>query len=61
MAPVEDPQIVVYVLIARPDTMGAGLGMAGPVYKDVMSLALPRYGVQPSNEIVETKLPLFKE
>lgn len=61
VAPVEDPQIVVYVLIARPDTMGAGLGMAGPVYKDVMSLALPRYGVQPSNEIVETKLPLFKE
>ena len=61
VGPVEDPQVVVYVLIARPDTMGAGLGMAGPVYKDIMSLALPRYGVQPSNEIVDTKLPLVKE
>ena len=61
VAPVEDPQILVYVLIARPDTMGAGLGMAGPVYRDVMSLALPRYGVQPSNDTEVTKLPLFKE
>lgn len=61
VAPVEDPQILVYVLIARPDTTGAGLGMAGPVYRDIMSLALPRYGVQPSNDIEQVKLPLFKE
>ena len=61
VAPVEDPQILVYVLIARPDTSGAGLSMAGPVYRDLMSLALPRYGVQPSNDIEITKLPLFKE
>lgn len=61
VAPVEDPQLVVYVLIARPDTMGAGLGMAGPVYRDIMSLALPRYGVQPSNEVEQPVLPLFKE
>ncbi|HHU39416.1 MAG TPA: penicillin-binding protein 2 [Propionibacterium sp.] len=61
VAPVEDPQIVVYVLIARPDTLGAGLGMAGPVYRDIMSLALPRYGVPPSNEEEQEKLPLFKE
>ncbi len=61
VAPVEDPQVVVYVLIARPDTLGAGLGMAGPVYRDVMSLALPRYGVQPSNDTEQAKLPLFKE
>lgn len=61
VAPVEDPQVLVYVLIGRPDTMGAGLGMAGPVYRDLMSLALPRYGVQPRNDIVDTKLPLVKE
>lgn len=61
VAPVEDPQILVYVLIARPDTLGAGLGMAGPVYRDIMSLALPRYGVQPSNDVDQAKLPLFKE
>ena len=45
----------------RPDTSGGGLGMAGPVYKDVMSLALPRYGVEPNHEIVDTQLPLMKE
>lgn len=61
VGPVEDPQVLVYVLIGRPDTMGAGLGMAGPVYRDIMSLALPRYGVQPRNDIVDTKLPLVKE
>lgn len=60
VAPVEDPQILVYVLVARPDQQGAGLGMAGPVYKDVMSLALPRYGVKPSERMVETQLPLSK-
>ncbi len=58
VAPVEDPQVLVYVLIARPDQEGAGLGMAGPVYRDVMSLALPRYGVRPSSEKMATELPL---
>lgn len=60
IAPIEDPQVLVYVLIARPDTAGGGLGMAGPVYRDVMSLALPRYGVVPSAQMVETQLPLQK-
>jgi hypothetical protein len=35
--------------------------MAGPVYRDIMSLALPRYGVQPSNDTEQEKLLLFKE
>lgn len=61
VAPVEDPQLVVYVLIARPDTLGAGLGMAGPVYRDIMSLALPRYGVTPSDDAEQPRRPLFKE
>ena len=61
VAPVDDPQILVYVLVARPDTEGAGLGMAGPVYKDIMSLAVPRYGVTPSASIDKTQLPLVKE
>lgn len=59
VAPAENPQIVVYVLIARPDTQGAGLGMAGPVYSDVMSLALPRYGVRPEDEVPTEQLPLI--
>lgn len=60
VAPAEDPQILVYVLVARPDTEGAGLGMAGPVYRDIMSLALPHYGVPPSTTIDKTQLPLIK-
>ena len=60
VAPVEDPQILVYVLIARPDTAGAGLGMAGPVYSDLMALALPRYGIRPSSSVPTTLLPLVK-
>ncbi|MFP5417488.1 MAG: peptidoglycan D,D-transpeptidase FtsI family protein [Actinomycetes bacterium] len=61
VAPVEDPQVLVYVLVAKPDSSGGGLGQAGPVYKDIMSLALPRYGVSPSHEIVDTQLTLVKE
>lgn len=61
VAPAEDPQILVYVLVARPDTAGGGLGMAGPVYRDVMQLALPRYGVRPSDSVPETQLPLVVE
>lgn len=58
VGPIEDPKILTYVLIARPDTMGAGLGMAGPVYRDIMSLALPRYGVAASAEVPTEQLPL---
>lgn len=61
VGPIEDPQILVYVLIARPDQMGAGLGMAGPVYRDVMSLALPRYGVKPSKSVPTKQLTLVEE
>ena len=61
VGPVEDPKILVYVLIARPDTMGAGLGMAGPAYRDIMSLALPYYGVPAAGSVPTDKLPFFKE
>ena len=60
VAPVEDPQLLVYVLIARKDQLGGGLGTAGPAYRDIMSLALPRYGVRPSSEKMDTLLPLTR-
>ncbi|HOB05452.1 MAG TPA: penicillin-binding protein 2, partial [Propionibacteriaceae bacterium] len=49
VAPVESPEILVYVVIDRP-TAGQiqGSQIAAPVVKDVMKLALPRYGVAPS-------------
>lgn len=61
VGPIEDPQVLVYVLIGRPDTMGAGLSSAGPAYRDIMAQALPRYGVSPRNDIVDVRLPLVKE
>ncbi|MFV0452225.1 MAG: peptidoglycan D,D-transpeptidase FtsI family protein [Propioniciclava sp.] len=61
VAPAEDPQILVYVLIGRPDQMGAGLGMAGPAYRDIMSIALPRYGITPSASVPSTQQTLVAE
>lgn len=48
VAPVEDPQILVYVVIDQPTKGTDGSKLALPVAKQVMSLALPRYGVVPS-------------
>ncbi|WP_052462622.1 peptidoglycan D,D-transpeptidase FtsI family protein [Nigerium massiliense] len=58
--PTEDPQILTYVVLGKDDRAGAGLGTAGPVYKDIMSLAIPRYGIKPSANVVTTQLPLEK-
>lgn len=60
VAPAEDPQILTYIVIGKDDRSGAGLGVAGPVYKDIMSLAIPRYGLKPSAKVVTTELPLEK-
>ena len=49
VAPVESPELLVYVVVDRPQ--GAqiqGSQVAAPVVKDVMKVALPRYGVAPS-------------
>lgn len=59
VGPIEDPQVLVYVLIGRPDTSGAGITSAGPVYRDIMALALPRYGVTPSRDKEDIQLPLI--
>lgn len=60
VAPMEDPQILTYIVIGKDDRSGAGLGVAGPVYKDIMSLAIPRYGIKPSATTVTNQLPLEK-
>ncbi len=51
VAPVESPELLVYVVVDRP-TAGQiqGSQVAAPVVKDIMKVALPRYGVQPSTE-----------
>ncbi len=53
VAPAEDPQLLVYVVIDRPTNGSEGSKLALPVAKQIMQLALPRYGILPST----TKAP----
>lgn len=46
-APLDDPQLLTYVVITNPRTADTGTTTAGPVYRDVMAIALPRYSVPP--------------
>ena len=48
VGPVEDPQILTYVVVDDPLRGSFGGSVAGPAYQDILSIALPRYGVTPS-------------
>ncbi len=52
-APLNDPSIMTYVVITNPRKGDTGTGTAGPVVKDIMTYALPRYGVQPDQKSKE--------
>lgn len=58
VAPVEDPQILTYVVIDEPAGSIYGGVNAMPTARDLMQLALPRYGVKPSANIAPYELPL---
>ncbi len=47
-APVDDPQILTYVVMSNPKRGSSGSETAAPVYQDIMNLALPRYSVPPN-------------
>ncbi len=47
-APAEDPQILTYVVVDAPAKGHYGSTVAGPAYKEIMTYAMPRYGVAPS-------------
>jgi penicillin-binding protein 2B len=50
-APVEDPKIVLYVLVDRPDDKFAGGGsVAAPIFKQIMEQSLRHLGVLPKVE-----------
>lgn len=51
-APLKDPQIITYVVINNPRKGDTGSGVAAPVYRDIMQLALPRYSVEPSKKTI---------
>ncbi len=48
VAPAEDPQILVYVVLDQPTNGNLGSRLALPAVNDILSLALPRYNVAPS-------------
>lgn len=48
VAPVEDPQIVVSVIIRDPKTTIWGSVVSAPVFSDVMAYSLQRLGIEPS-------------
>lgn len=48
VAPAEDPQLLVYVMIDQPTKGSDGSKLALPVANQILNLALPRYGVKPS-------------
>nr|WP_076389658.1 penicillin-binding protein 2 [Vaginimicrobium propionicum] len=59
VAPVEDPQILVYVVIDEPKNGYYGETVAFPSAQKMMQLALPRYGVAPSASVPEYSDPLY--
>lgn len=61
LAPVEDPRILVYVVIDRPQRGSQGSELALPVVKELMQLALPRFGIAPSSTVPAYTAPLTYE
>ena len=58
VGPVEDPQLLTYVVVDNPQRGGSGTAMAAPAYRDIMALALSRYGVAPSKS-TSPSLPVY--
>lgn len=47
-APADNPRFITYVVLDRPDGNAGGGEAAGPVFHDIMSMALERFGVEPT-------------
>jgi cell division protein FtsI (penicillin-binding protein 3) len=58
VAPVSDPQILVYVVLDNPVNGHGGSTVALPPAKDIMQVALQRYGIPPSTDIPTYTDPL---
>ncbi|QGN31916.1 penicillin-binding protein 2 [Microlunatus sp. Gsoil 973] len=49
-APLDNPRLLTYVVVNNPKRGDSGTGTAGPVYRDIMQYALPRYGIVPDQK-----------
>ncbi len=58
VAPAENPQILVYVVIDEPSNGYYGGVVAFPSARELMMQALPRYGIAPSTHVPEFTDPL---
>jgi cell division protein FtsI (penicillin-binding protein 3) len=47
-APLNDPQILTYVVLSNPHGGDTGTVVAAPVFRDIMEFALPRYSIAPN-------------
>ncbi len=47
-APADQPRFLTYVVLDRPYSSAGGGSTAGPVFHDIMSMALERFGVAPT-------------
>ena len=59
-APLNDPTLLTYVVVNNPhgSRWDSGTAVSAPVYRDLMNVALPRYGVQPDAKKHKPK-PLY--
>ncbi len=46
-APLNDPQLLTYVVLSNPRNGDTGSTVAAPAYHDIMEFALPRYSIAP--------------
>ncbi|MDO5735492.1 MAG: penicillin-binding protein 2 [Propionibacteriaceae bacterium] len=61
VAPAEDPQLLVYVVLDEPTNGNLGSKLALPVVNDILQAALPRYNVLPSTTPAPEKPLTFGE
>jgi cell division protein FtsI (penicillin-binding protein 3) len=47
-APLDDPQLLTYVVLSNPRNGDTGSTVAAPAYRDIMEFALPRYSIAPN-------------
>lgn len=47
-APADNPRFITYVVLDKPHSNAGGGSTAGPVFSDIMSMALERFGIPPT-------------